>query len=580
MGFQQVKNMYKFKIERLDVKTAQGNLEIVPKRINVLVGPNNSGKSRVLKEIRDYLSGDCQDIKMINDIKHPFPSDFSEFDDAYDVTSKMVRDQHGNWILKEYSNKPNQMLDMSASLESYYTRTSNAIGGDWRAHFESLIEDRNIHEFFNWCGSLFFQYMGTEERLTICKTQRNYGLDSNNTNFLSSFRFQEELLYDLSEKIKLLFGKDIFLDSQTLGDRVVFRVGEDFDYVRKATTFAEETARKLFEEKALDDQGDGIKSFVATFLSLYSNSNDILLIDEPEAFLHPPLARQLGEMIGEYRGEDCTVFIATHSIEILKGILSKTTDVNVVRITQPSPQINNIKVLDQTILDSILKEPILRVSRVLEGVFCDRVIITEAEADELVYQELLEKIVPESGLFFAHGQNKQTLAKIASLYQEIGISYEIITDFDILRVSSELNSFLQLMPIDERKRQQIISYTDKLRDIVNSSVQIESLTEDEIKAKQKNRRDKVYHEMGIRFFEEKLRTKILQTLSELGGFHLHILPCGELETLLEEFGVTYKEKTQWVVDAINMIASLNPETINQNGTVYQFVTQIVHGTKK
>ena len=235
----------------------------------------------------------------------------------------------------------------------------------------------------------------------------------------------------------------------------MFRVGEDFDYVRKTTTFSEETARKLFEEKTLDDQGDGLKSFVATFLSLYSNSNDILLLDEPEAFLHPPLARQLGEMIGEYRGEDCTVLIATHSIEILKGILSKSGDVNVIRITQPSPQINNIKVLDQAVLDSILNEPILRVSRVLEGVFCDRVIITEAEADELVYQELLEKIVPESGLFFAHGQNKQTLAKIAALYQEIGICYEIITDFDILRVSSELNSFLQLMPVDERKRQQL-----------------------------------------------------------------------------------------------------------------------------
>ena len=192
--------MYKFKIERLDVKTDQGNLEIVPKRINILVGPNNSGKSRVLKEIRDYLSGDYQDIKMINNIKHPFPSKFSEFDEAYDITSKMVRDQYGNWMLKEYSNKPNQMLDMSASMESYYTRTSNTIGGDWHTHFESLIEDGNIHEFFNWCGSLFFQYMGTEERLTICKTQRNYGLDSNNTNLLSSFRFQEELLYDLKQK--------------------------------------------------------------------------------------------------------------------------------------------------------------------------------------------------------------------------------------------------------------------------------------------------------------------------------------------------------------------------------------------
>ncbi len=102
-------------------------------------------------------------------------------------------------------------------------------------------------------------------------------------------------------------------------------------------------------------------------------------------------------------------------------------------------------VLNQEILGSILQNLLLRVSRVLEGVFCDKVIFTEAEADELVYQELSEKIISESGIYFAHGQNKQTLANIAELYQKIGIAYEIVTDFDVLRVSSEFNKFLLLM---------------------------------------------------------------------------------------------------------------------------------------
>jgi len=54
-------------------------------------------------------------------------------------------------------------------------------------------------------------------------------------------------------------------------------------------------------------------------------------------FLHPPLARQLGELIAEAQAEDRSIFVATHSVEILKGILSKSQDVNVIRITQPSP---------------------------------------------------------------------------------------------------------------------------------------------------------------------------------------------------------------------------------------------------
>lgn len=130
-------------------------------------------------------------------------------------------------------------------------------------------------------------------------------------------------------------------------------------------------------------------------------------------------------MIGDFYDEDRTIFIATHSVEILKGILTKNQDVNVIRITRAEHEKNNIMILNQEILNSILQNPLLRVSRVLEGVFCDKVIITEAEADELVYQELSEKIIPESGVYFAHGQNKQTLANIAELYQKIGVAYDI-----------------------------------------------------------------------------------------------------------------------------------------------------------
>ena len=247
--------MYKFKIDKILANKSNGTEEIIPKKINVLVGPNNSGKSRFLKEIRDYLSGDNRDIKIINNIEFSYPKDFSELDKAYNVTSKMIKDQYGNWMLKSYSNKPTQILDMTASLESYFTRNMNTIGGNWVEHFEGIVERKDKNEFFNWCGSLFYQYMGTEERLTICKTQKNYGLDSNNTNYLSSFKYQDELLNELAIKVKQFFRKDICLDGQTLGDRLVFRVGENFDYIRSAANYSEDVALKLFQKVCLMIKG-------------------------------------------------------------------------------------------------------------------------------------------------------------------------------------------------------------------------------------------------------------------------------------------------------------------------------------
>lgn len=343
--------MYKFKVDKIVVNTTDGPTDIVPKKINVLVGPNNSGKSRFLKELRDYISGDEHDLKIIKNINFALPNDFSEFDQSYNVMSKMFRDQFGNWMLKTYSYKPMQGLDMSSSLDYYFTRNLNSFSEGWKESFSNMLNKNNYMQFLRDFGSLFYQYIGTEERLMICKTQKSYGLDNNSTNYLSSVRFNVDLLNDLSTKVKQLFKKDIYLDSQTLGDRIAFRVGNDFSEFKNNGELSQNDANNLYKVDLLDNQGDGLKSFVSTFLSLNSKEGDLILLDEPEAFLHPPLARQLGEMIGSIDNGDTTVFVATHSVEILKGILSKNQNVNVIRITRTDEKENDIRVLDQKVLN-------------------------------------------------------------------------------------------------------------------------------------------------------------------------------------------------------------------------------------
>lgn len=135
--------MYKFKIDKIVVNTTDGPTDIVPKKINVLVGPNNSGKSRFLKELRDYISGDDHDLKIINNIDFALPDDFSELDQSYNVMSKMFLDQFGNWFLKTYSYKPMQGLDMSSSLDYYFTRNSNSFTKGWKESFSNMLNENN-----------------------------------------------------------------------------------------------------------------------------------------------------------------------------------------------------------------------------------------------------------------------------------------------------------------------------------------------------------------------------------------------------------------------------------------------------
>lgn len=567
--------MYKFKIESISVSTTAGDKTISPKSVNVIIGPNNSGKSRFLKEIRNYLSGQIDTLKIIKKLSHQFPGDIDDFDLSYGLAQKLSQDMYGNWMLRVYSNRTTQELDMNNSLENYHSRGFNSFSGDWRRFFGDIVERRHPSEFFDYFGSLFFQYVGTEERLLICKAQRNYGLDSGSLNFLSSYKFEQELLGKLAENVRRLFNKDILLDTQTLGDRLVFRVGENFDYARSAGSIDAEIASRLNGENRLDDQGDGLKSYVSTFLSLNNKNADVLLIDEPEAFLHPPLARQLGELIGESETDGMQIYVATHSVEVLKGILSKCQDVNIIRITQPRPGSNEIHVINNDLLRTILHTPLLRVSRVMEGLFCEKVVITESEADELVYQELIEKLFPQSGLYFAHGQNKQTLVEIAKLYKELGISYEMITDFDVLRIPSELSAFLNLMPLDDKYRQRLLNSANKMRQIVNDSVNVDGLTDKEADNKRKAMRDEVYHKQGVAFFSN-MEALILKTLDMFSGYHLHILQSGELETVLIPYGVPYKSKKEWISDAINRIEAMDKSDIPADSVLYKLLSDVVN----
>ena len=49
----------------------------------------------------------------------------------------------------------------------------------------------------------------------------------------------------------------------------------------------------------LQEQGDGMRSFASILLHTFTSDYSITLIDEPEAFLHPPQARVLGKMLAK-----------------------------------------------------------------------------------------------------------------------------------------------------------------------------------------------------------------------------------------------------------------------------------------
>lgn len=594
--------MYNFKIKQI---ITNNGTAIIPKSINIIIGPNNSGKSQFLKDIKNSLSSHNYLNKKniaIRDMEYILPKNKEEFISRYNLHSKIFSNSDNQYYIRNYSGIYDNNIIVSNPASNYLDTGNISITQNWEIdlqrqitnfdHFicndEKIIEGENypqnaiihneryieieengkkvrktiagsegplyeekgasIKNFINLYGNLFFNYLGTEEKLLMCKRQKQYGLQDHNTNFLSEVQFNSKLLDELSNYTKTMFNKDIYLDRFSWGESILFRVGDNFDFIRNARRNDSEVEIKLKDYNALDNEGDGIKSFVTNYIALNMNDKNILLLDEPESFLHPPLAKQLGEIIAKSSSENKQIFISTHSADLLKGILSVNKDVNIIRITRDK-EFNQFNLLKKEAIEQIISNPMLLSSNILNGLFCEKVYICEAESDEEFFQSLHDKINLYDNAFFTHGKNKQTLKDISKIYNTLSIPNYRIYDFDILKdedFNKALNTF-----INEQDKNKYIEIRKKINEVLKEESYanggINDIKEDELR------------NMAINMFNDLKKSKII------------ILEYGCLESTLDDLGIKYtKNKNKWFEKAIGLVYESSNDII-ESSNIYKWI---------
>lgn len=594
--------MYNFKIKQI---ITNNGTAIIPKSINIIIGPNNSGKSQFLKDIKNSLSSHNYLNKKniaIRDMEYILPKNKEEFISRYNLHSKIFSNSDNQYYIRNYSGIYDNNIIVSNPASNYLDTGNISITQNWEIdlqrqitnfdHFicndEKIIEGENypqnaiihneryieieengkkvrktiagsegplyeekgasIKNFINLYGNLFFNYLGTEEKLLMCKRQKQYGLQDHNTNFLSEVQFNSKLLDELSNYTKTMFNKDIYLDRFSWGESILFRVGDNFDFIRNARRNDSEVEIKLKDYNALDNEGDGIKSFVTNYIALNMNDKNILLLDEPESFLHPPLAKQLGEIIAKSSSENKQIFISTHSADLLKGILSVNKDINIIRITRDK-EFNQFNLLKKEAIEQIISNPMLLSSNILNGLFCEKVYICEAESDEEFFQSLHDKINLYDNAFFTHGKNKQTLKDISKIYNTLSIPNYRIYDFDILKdedFNKALNTF-----INEQDKNKYIEIRKKINEVLKEESYanggINDIKEDELR------------NMAINMFNDLKKSKII------------ILEYGCLESTLDDLGIKYtKNKNKWFEKAIGLVYESSNDII-ESSNIYKWI---------
>jgi hypothetical protein len=174
-----------------------------------------------------------------------------------------------------------------------------------------------------------------------------------------------------------------------------------------------------------------------------------MMIDEPEAFLHPPQARLLGQLLADDRPHDRQTVIATHSGDLLRGLLdSGSKRVRVIRLTRENT-VNRIAELTRDEVTSLWSDSLLRHSNVLDGLFHEKVVVCESDSDARFYAAVLsansnddsEYRIPD--IMFTHGGGKSRIPQIARALTALAVPVVCVVDFDVLSEENPLRQIFE-----------------------------------------------------------------------------------------------------------------------------------------
>jgi predicted ATPase len=222
-----------------------------------------------------------------------------------------------------------------------------------------------------------------------------------------------------------------------VGNLPALEVGED----RISPTYL----RRVEKMDSLEKQGDGVRSFVSIVARVLTEARPIQLIDEPEAFLHPPQARMVAENIASSSIRRQTL-IATHSSEVLRGLLIGHADrVSVVRLSR-SGENSKVSYLETGRIADLWRDPILRFSNILDGIFHDGVIVTEADADCRFYETIANAAVlteERPDVHYTYSGGKDRLPTVVAALRGLHVPVATIVDFDVLNNEQPLRRIVE-----------------------------------------------------------------------------------------------------------------------------------------
>ncbi|MBK9162520.1 MAG: AAA family ATPase [Acidobacteria bacterium] len=405
-------------------------VEISPNDVVLVVGPNNAGKSAALRAIREKLQNVAHQSPVLQSLN------IKRTGSADELIDWLV-----GWTVRRIESPPDNPVYQALGhalhvrdAHSEWQRAGNMLGGLAR-----------------W----FCHLLTADERLQISIPPGNIALARDNPSHPIHFLLRDDKLESrLSSKFRKAFGVDLVVH-RNAGSQVPLHVGERPTPAAGEDRVSISYIERLEELPTLHTQCDGMRSFAGVLLATSVGRESIVLIDEPEAFLHPPQARLLGTTLVQDRNKDRQLFIATHSTDILRGVLdTESPDVRVIRIRRTGST-NTVRLLSNERIKELWGDPLLRYSNILDGLFHEGVVVCEADADCRFYSAILDATMVGNAddakrpdLMFTHCGGKARLPVVIRALREVDVPVRAVADFDVLSEKEPLKTIVEALGIE------------------------------------------------------------------------------------------------------------------------------------
>lgn len=391
-------------------------LELHHGSIIVFTGANNSGKSQALRDVEICLDKQAHSSPVvIAKAEYEFLGDINE--ESF-LKSHLTLDQSGYY----------QVIGMNHSFDI------GALETWWKEH--------TLYAFVH---TLFVKRISTEMRLTSSNALQRYNEPTKHP--LYRLNFSETLAQKVSDYFRQAFGVDLIVNRSEI-DTIPLHVGLAPNVNEYTMAQQDEYYNQVRALPQLQLQGDGMRSFASILLDTFTSEHPITLIDEPEAFLHPPQARVLGKMLARSNPGNRQLLISTHSEDFLQGLLdADNINITVIRIDRHG-KINQMSILPNDQIKTLWGNPLLRYSNILSGLFHEKVVVCESDYDCLFYQAVMNaiyegknEIAPD--VLFTHCGGKSRAKDVVSALKAVNVPVVVVCDFDLLNASQNFKPIVK-----------------------------------------------------------------------------------------------------------------------------------------